>query len=99
MHLRLATRSNVLEVPEDSVIMVEVLRFIKTGKVIENLKEIACKLVLAAEKYHLGELKEMCLDSIVGSLSTENVLQALMAADRLTESTNLKTACIQMIAR
>lgn len=92
------TRSNVVKVPEDSVIMMEVLRYIYSNEV-KNLRSLACELVFAAEKYHLDGLKELCLANIIKTLTTENTLQALLAADRLTKSEKLKQKCFEMIAR
>lgn len=85
--------------PEDFVIMKEFLRFIYTGGKIENLSAIANELAFAAEKYQLDELKELCFDTIIETLSTENVLQTLLAADRLTYSEKLKAKCIKLVAR
>lgn len=93
------TEENVAKVTEDSVIMREVLRFIYTGNKVENLGAIACVLVFAAEKYQLDPLKKMCFANITESLNTENVLQALLDTDSLTDSETLKGKCIKMIAR
>lgn len=93
------SRSNVVKVPEDSIVMKEVLRFIYTGDDAENLSSIANELVFAAEKYQLEDLKQMCFASIINTLSTENVLQALLATDLLTKSEKLKSKCIEMIVR
>lgn len=91
-------QSNIVKVPEDSAIMKEVLRYIYSNEV-KNLSSLACELVFAAEKYQIDGLKELCLDSITKTLSTENTLQALLAADRLTKSEKLKAKCFEMIAR
>lgn len=92
------TRDNVVMVPEDYIIMKEVLRFIYCNEV-KSLNTIACELVFAAEKYQLDDLKALCIDSIMESLSIKNVLNALMASDRLTNSEKLKHKCIEMIER
>lgn len=92
------TKYNIVKVPEDSVVMEEVLRFIYGANEVKNMNAIACKLAFAAEKYQLDELKKLCLAHIIKNLSTENVLQALLAADRLTGSEKLKVKCIGMIA-
>lgn len=83
---------------EDSVVMREVLRFIYSNEV-ENLSAIVNELVFAAEKYQLEGLKELCVDSIIEALNTENVFQSLMAADRLTKAEELKKKCVGMIVR
>lgn len=91
-------RSNVVKVPEDSVIMREVLRFIYSYEV-ENLDAISCELVFAAQKYQLADLKALCIENIINTLSTKNVLQALLASDRLSKSDKLKDKCIAMVSR
>lgn len=92
------TQNNIVTVPEDYIIMKEVLRFIYINEV-ESLTAIACELVFAAEKYQLDDLKALCIDSIMESLSIKNVLNALLASDRLTKSEKLKHKCIEMIER
>lgn len=92
------TQDNIVTVPEDYIIMKEVLRFIYSNEV-ESLNLIACELVFAAEKYQLDDLKALCIDSIMESLSIQNVLNALLASDRLTKSEKLKHKCIEMIER
>lgn len=92
------TKGNVVKVAEDTAVMKEVLRFIH-GNEVENLSAIACKLADAAKKYQLDGLKQLCLAHIVESLSTENVLQALLAADCSPTSKELKDECVEMIAR
>lgn len=89
---------NILKVPEDSSIMKQVLRFVYHQEV-ENLNEIARDLVFAAENYELKELKKLCIDSMIASLTTKNVLPTLMTAYRLTKSKLLKDKCFDMIAR
>lgn len=92
------TQNNIVKVTEDSVVMKEVLRFIYSNEV-ENLDAIANELVFAAEKYQIDDLKKMCLDNIIKTLNTENVLQTLVAADLLTKSEKLKEKCFEVIAR
>lgn len=89
--------SNAMKVTEDFVVMKEVLRYIYTREV-QNLDVIANELVFAAEKYLLGQLKKICIDSIVNTLDLSNVLQALIASDRLTNAEKLQEKCVAMIA-
>lgn len=88
---------NIAKVPEDSAIMKEVLRFLYSSEV-ENLDSIAYELAIAAEKYQLVDLKEMCINSIIKTIDSENVLQTLMASYRL-KSSKLKDKCVEMIAK
>ncbi|XP_043468165.1 speckle-type POZ protein-like isoform X2 [Leptopilina heterotoma] len=58
----------------------KMLRFIYTEKV-EDLDESAAELYYAAEKYQLGELKTMCLNSLYKNLSTDSVIETLKLAE------------------
>lgn len=80
----------------DSIIMKEVLRFIYYNDV-EDLHGNAHDLVFAAEKYHVKYLKELCLDSLIASLSIENALKLLMIADRLSNASELLNESVKVI--
>lgn len=80
----------------DSIIMKEVLRFIYYNDV-EDLQGIAHDLVFAAEKYHVKYLKELCLDTLIASLSIENALKLLMIADRLSNASELFNESVKVI--
>ena len=85
------------DIPDfDSKTMKEVLRFIYRNNV-EELKEKATKLIFAAEKYELEELKQMCVASMIASLTTENVLQKLLIADRVSQGKKLSEKCIYLV--
>lgn len=81
-----------------SNIMIEVLRFIYCSEV-ENLDVIAADLISAAEKYELDGLKEICIESLIKTLSVENVLKYLTIADRLGASKKLFNLCLNVITR
>ncbi|XP_064456930.1 speckle-type POZ protein-like [Ornithodoros turicata] len=57
----------------------ELLRFIYTGSA-PNLDKNADKLLIAADKYLLNDLKKMCECSLYNQLSTENCLDTLLLA-------------------
>lgn len=80
----------------DSRTMKEVLRFIYCNEV-EDLDKIAKDLIYAADKYHLLELKKMCIASIVASLTVENVLKSLEIADDVSEADMLLEHCLDII--
>ena len=91
------SKDNFVNVPDyGSGLMSEVLRFIYCNKV-ENLTAIAHKLNYAAEKYQLDGLKELCLEKIILSLSSENVLKSLVIANRVSNAKDLSDHCINHI--
>lgn len=81
--------SSSVDVPDfNSIMMRELLRFMYCGEV-EKLEEIAKDLIFAAEKYQIPQLKEKCIDQLVSKLAKENVLDALIIADRVSDSEKL----------
>ncbi|XP_043468133.1 speckle-type POZ protein-like [Leptopilina heterotoma] len=58
----------------------KMLRFIYTEKV-EDLDESAAELYYAAEKYQLGKLKTMCINSLYANLSSDSVIETLKLAE------------------
>lgn len=95
----LEARDSAVTIPDfDSKIIKEILRFMYYNEV-EKLDEIAHELVYAAEKYQLEDLKKMCLDKIIASLNTGNVLQSLIVADRVSNTARLFDNCIDLITR
>ncbi|XP_065204351.1 speckle-type POZ protein-like [Planococcus citri] len=79
----------------DEKIFEEVLRYIYTGKV-TNLQDIALELMPVADKYDLGQLKDMCFDSLKTSLSEKTAVKMLMLAD-LKNLPSLKKEAITFI--
>lgn len=93
------SKKNFAFVPDfDSTTMKEVLRFIYYNHV-ENLPEIATELIYAAEKYQLDELKEICVKTIIATLSTNNVIDALIISDRVSNMNGLFEKCFDLIVR
>lgn len=89
-------RSLITELPDiDSETMTELLRFIYCRKV-NDIEKIAIKLLTAAHKYKVEDLKQMCVLSLMGSITIQNVNGILETADRLKEE-NLKDNCIDFI--
>lgn len=90
-------KESAMEVSDlDFTTMKEVLRFIYCNEV-ENLDEIASDLIYAAEKYDLDGLKKICIDSMIKTLSVENVIQALVIAECVSESRKLFEKCLDLI--
>jgi hypothetical protein len=91
-------RAAKLQIPEfDSTVIKEVLRFMYCNEV-ENLRDFALKLIVAADQYQMHDLKKVCINSIMTELTTENVIQSLLCADGLEESV-LVQACLNFISR
>ena len=57
-------------------IIEEMLRFIYSGEV-WNLKEVAANLLVAAEKYQVTDLKNLCEESLCVNITLDNVLDTL----------------------
>ena len=55
-------------------------RYIYAGK-IENLNTRSPRLLEAADKYQLSELKEICEEMLCSSLTVETCLECLVLAD------------------
>ena len=69
-----------------------VLRFLYSGVVEEKQFEALAKLVAAAEKYTMDELKRICESTMRANLQMENVIDALLIADTHNCSSLLRDA-------
>ena len=76
----------------DGDTMLEVLRFLYTGKV-EDVKTLAPNLLYCAEKYEMTELKNFAADSMANNLTIDNVLEYCALAERYNQI-NLLEKCI-----
>ncbi|XP_065203504.1 speckle-type POZ protein B-like [Planococcus citri] len=84
----------ITDVNED--IMGEMLKFIYTG-MCENLDKLADDLLIAANKYDIDHLKQVCVESIYSkSLCVENALKILILADQYNAN-KLKSRVIDFI--
>jgi BTB/POZ domain len=92
-------KQGFVEVPDfNSKTMRELLRFMYCSEV-ENLDEIANDLIFAAEKYEVQQLKELCIDHIISKLTRENVLDALIIADRVNNTDNILNKCMEIVSK
>merc|ERR1711915_336545 len=66
-----------------------------TGKA-ESISAKADELLVAADKYDLGELKLLCENTLIEELGTENVFTLLMLADQ-QRAGKLRQAALQFI--
>jgi len=65
----------------DGETMIEILRFMYTQDV-ENIKNLAPKLLYGAKKYELEKLEELCVLSMMKNLSKENAIEYFLLADQ-----------------
>ena len=80
-HDMLENKQNQVEITDiEPEIMREILRFIYTGEV-EKLEEKAESLLLAADKYALTDLKDMCEKFLCRNLHVQNVVDYVLFAD------------------
>lgn len=81
----------------DSKTLKELLRFIYSNQV-EGLNEIARELFFAAEKYNLELLKKLCIESVISTLTVNNIAGAIEIT-KVDGTEELYQACLDMIIR
>jgi speckle-type POZ protein len=79
----------------DSATMLEILRYIYTGKV-QNLDKLASQVLAAADKYDLKILKTMCEYKLCNQLAKDNVMNFLLLADRY-HMKKLEERCFEIL--
>ena len=89
-------RDSKVEIQDmDPDILHEMIVFMYSGKV-AGLDEKAPDLLVAAEKYNLNDLKQMCEDNLCVNLNLENALNMLVLAD-LHGANNLRLIALEFI--
>lgn len=91
-----ATNNSVQVTDFDSTTMKELLRFVHSS-VVENLDSVAFDLVVAAEKYQIDKLKEICCRWIFDKLTDETIFEALFLATRLCDMDKMFKKCVDFI--
>ncbi|CAG9806498.1 unnamed protein product [Chironomus riparius] len=79
----------------DSKTMKALVLYLYTGDLVIN-QSMSSKLLYAAEKFQLNNLKTICISSLSESLELENVLETLILADHYEEKI-LEENCIGFI--
>jgi len=92
-----SSHSRVMIVDIRIEVVEAMLRFIYTGKLPENLVELADGLLVAADKYKLDRLKLVCSDVLSNAISVDTAPRLLVLADT-TSADLLKIRTIQFIA-
>ena len=81
----------------DSEAVMEMLRFIYTGKV-QNMEKVNKMVLAAADKYNIADLKESCEKSLCNGMTIDNVCNLLLLArDRV--SNELKRRALEFISQ
>ena len=90
-------KEGVVEVFDvDSDVMSDLLSYIYCGYA-PNIKEMAKDLLFAADKYNLTSLSVLCEKELQTTLTTDNVADVLLVANKLPLRVVLKDACINFI--
>lgn len=77
-----ANQKQVIEITDiDYNVFIELLRFVYT-RTMRDIKEMAKRLFVAADKYGLNDLKNLCADALVKEISKSNAIEYLSLADR-----------------
>lgn len=91
-------QQNSLDIPYcDSTTMNELLRFVYCNRV-NYLDDLVFGLIYAAEKYQIAQLKDICGEHIISKLTQENVVDALIVADRVSDMERLFNSSVAYVA-
>jgi speckle-type POZ protein len=95
-HKMLENERSRVEIEDiDGDIMLEILRFIYTGKT-QNIEKLADALLSASDKYCLERLKVQCEETLCTTIDKDNVADTLILAD-LHSATQLRQQAIDFI--
>eukprot|EP00088_Acartia_fossae_P068928 TRINITY_DN8858_c0_g1_i1.p1 TRINITY_DN8858_c0_g1~~TRINITY_DN8858_c0_g1_i1.p1 ORF type:complete len:394 (+),score=91.00 TRINITY_DN8858_c0_g1_i1:45-1226(+) len=92
----LEAQSSIVNIEDlDADVVQDMIKYIYSGRT-TSLSTKADRLLSAAEKYDLRELKGMCETSLCDTIHTENVLDLLVLAD-LHQANNLRNLALKVI--
>lgn len=77
-------------------VMEELIRFMYCNEA-DTKCEIAVDLILAADKYQITGLMDLCCQEITAIMNAENVLELLTVANMVSDGTLMKE-CLDMIS-
>jgi hypothetical protein len=66
---------------------------------VEGINNVSHTLIFAAEKYELEGLKEICIESMIGSLSPNIVVSYLLISNRISNAEKLFFVCTEVIMK
>jgi speckle-type POZ protein len=81
----------------DHDVLVEMIRYMYTDE-IPKIKDMGCKLLLAADKYDLQGLASECGNYLIKNVAVESFAEVLITADNL-EIPQLKDAAIDFVIK
>ncbi|XP_014229998.1 speckle-type POZ protein B-like [Trichogramma pretiosum] len=85
-HDMLESKNNSVEIMDTPYdILVEMLRFIYTGKIANTKVDVILNLLTVADKYQIDNLKIKCGKILQAELTTENAIEILEAAHKYDE--------------
>lgn len=85
---------NIVDVKYD--VMKELLRFVYVAKV-HNIERMSYDLLMAAEKFCVWSLGELCEAILIKNLDVHNVLTSLIVADACNNAVSLKAQALELI--
>ena len=89
--------SGIVEISDvDPAVMSDLLTYIYSGDA-PNLKTLAKELMIAADKYNLQDLICICMKQLETNLTSSNVAEISLLADKIILGSPLKNACISYI--
>ena len=89
--------SGIVEISDvDPAVMSDLLTYIYTGDA-PNLKTLAKELMIAADKYNLQDLICICMKQLETDLTSSNVTEIYLVADKIILGSPLKSACINYV--
>ena len=89
---------NKVEVEDVAADVIEDMLIFIYGGEVGDLQGRASELLVAAEKYHLEDLKKFCEESLCVNITVENVLDMMELAD-LHNAANLRSMALKFIGR
>ncbi|XP_035222074.1 speckle-type POZ protein-like [Stegodyphus dumicola] len=82
--------SKIIVTEVDLQVLKEMLQFIYTGEINLRSQSMACDMYCAGDKYAILDLKNMCREFIISSLSTSTAIDMLILADKYHDEELMK---------
>ena len=90
-------KSGIIKISDfDSAVVSDLLAFIYTGEV-PNLETLAKELLLVADKYDIKSLVFECMKYLQTTLTSSNVAEVLLLAEKLPSDNPLRNLCVKHI--
>jgi len=93
------SKTNLIEIKDaDPKAFKELIKFLYSGLLPENIDAIAMDLLPIADRYEVQELTDMCVTAIRRNLSVENVIESLVLAETYN-CENLLNSCVPLFKK